>query len=269
MRNLIFALGWALLSSTAAYGQEWSGPVRGSWVRTDGRAQAGDVTLVTASASPSRASELPAGASRGCEIVVARDEHTAVKQAATFLASDIEKITGYKPAIVTQPSGQRSAIRLVTLGNSRNVPAFIAHLRLQDQWEAYQIHTAGNDVWLVGSNFRGTAFAAYTLSERLGIDPLYIWTGYSPVRQPTLVLKQTDFIADPPTFKYRGLFHDDEDILPRPFDENGYPLQTGTVPRVWYERFFETALRLRLTWWRRTCACSGRSRSRGRRATGD
>ena len=98
------------------------------------------------------------------------------------------------------------------------------------QWEAYQIQTAGDTVWLVGSNLRGTAFAAYTLSERLGIDPLYLWTGYAPAKYPTLVLKQTDFVADPPTFKYRGFFHDDEDILPRPFDENGYPLQTGTVP---------------------------------------
>jgi hypothetical protein len=33
----------------------------------------------------------------------------------------------------------------------------------------------GKDVWLVGSNPRGTAFAAYTLLERLGIDPLYLW----------------------------------------------------------------------------------------------
>src|SRR3954470_20252948 len=55
-----------------------------------------------------------------------------------------------------------------------------------------------------------------------------------------------NYRADPPTFTYRGFFHDDEDILPRPFDENGYPLQTGTVPRAWYERFFETALRLRM-----------------------
>ena len=60
----------------------------------------------------------------------------------------------------------------------------------------------------------------------------------TPAKQPTLVLKRTDFIADPPTFKYRGFFHDDEDILPRPFDENGYPLQTGTVPAAiaWAKR---------------------------------
>jgi hypothetical protein len=231
MTKLTLAATCLLLLSTPAFAQEWSGPVRGSWVRAGG-AQAGDVTLASAGA--------------GSEIVVAADEHTAVKQAAAFLASDIEKISGYKPPIVAQPSGQRVAIRLVTLGGSQQVPADIARQRLDGRWEAYQVRTIGNTVWLVGSNFRGTAFAAYTLSERLGIDPLYLWTGYAPAKLPTLVLKQTDFVADPPTFKYRGFFHDDEDILPRPFDENGYPLQTGTVPKIWYERFFETALRLRM-----------------------
>ncbi len=104
----------------------------------------------------------------------------------------------------------------------------------------------GRTVWLVGSNPRGTAFAAYTLSERLGIDPLYIWTGYLPQHRDPLVLKRTTFAQAPPTFRYRGFFHDDEDLLPRPFDANGNPLQTGDVPLEWYKRFFETALRLRM-----------------------
>src|SRR5262249_30467242 len=135
---------------------------------------------------------------------------------------------------------------LVTLTDAAVLPQGIARQKLAGQWEAYQVWTTNNAVWLVGSDFRGTAFAAYTLSERLGIDPLYLWTGYEAEKRSTLILKQTDFFTGPPTFKFRGFFHDDEDILPRPFDENGYPLQTGTVPRLWYERFFETALRLRM-----------------------
>ena len=49
--------------------QEWSAPVRGSWVRVQGAPQADDVTLVT-------------NGRDGCEIVVGPNEHTAVKQAA-------------------------------------------------------------------------------------------------------------------------------------------------------------------------------------------
>ncbi len=208
----------------------WSAPVRGSWVRRGG-SENGDVLL--------------AGPGSGCEIVVGDGEHTAVKQAASFLAADVKKISDYTPPIVARAGGDRPAIYLTTLGAQR-LPAGIQRTRLEGQWEAYQVLTSGRDVWIVGSNFRGTAFGAYTLSERLGIDPLYHWTGYTPEKHLPLALKKTDFFAGPPTFKYRGLFHDDEDILPRPFDNDGYPLQTGTVPRVWYERYFETALRLRL-----------------------
>lgn len=231
MNKLLVAGICALACSTVGFAQEWTAPVRGSWVRA-GAAQAGDVTL--------------AGNGMRSEIVVAAEENSAVQQAAVFLAGDIQKISGYKPAIVTNPSGARVTIRLVTWSESAALPAGIATAKLKGQWEAYQVWTSGNTVWLVGADFRGTAYAAYTLSERLGIDPLYLWTGYEPEKHATLVLKKTDLFVGPPTFKYRGFFHDDEDILPRPFDENGYPSQTGTVPRIWYEKFFETALRLRM-----------------------
>src|SRR5262249_18805689 len=109
-------------------------------------------------------------------------------------------ISGYRPPIVAAPGGRRTAIHLVTLGPPRDVPESITRSKLEGQWEAYHIRTTVNAVWLVGSNFRGTAFAAYTLSERLGIDPLYLWPGYEPEKHATLVLKATDFLSGPPTF---------------------------------------------------------------------
>jgi hypothetical protein len=221
------ALGSGRASAQTA---PWTTSLRGSWVRTGPAAQ-GDVTL--------------AAKDSVSEIVVGDDENSAVHQAAEFLAGDIERVSGYKPPVVKTPSGNRVSIRLVTLGHG-TVPAAINAGAMQGQWESYRIVTEGRTVWLVGSNPRGTAFAAYTLSERLGIDPLYIWTGYAPERHDPLVLKRTSFAQGPPTFRYRGFFHDDEDLLPRPFDANGYPLQTGDVPLDWYKRFFETALRLRM-----------------------
>ena len=172
-------------------------------------------------------------------------ENLNVRQAATFLAGDIEAISGYRPLIVTAPSAGKTSIRLVTVGNGP-LPSAIDVSTLRGQWENYRVITAPATVWLVGSNPRGTAFAAYTLSERLGVDPLYLWTGYVPEHHDPLVLKATRFAQGPPTFRYRGFFHDDEDILPRPFDARGYPLQTGDVPLAWYRRYFETALRLRM-----------------------
>lgn len=212
------------------FAQNWTEKARGSWVR-NGDAQTGDVVLNDQNAV--------------CEIVVGEKEESNVVQAAVFLAADIEKISGVKPAIVKSASGKATAINLITLGNAE-IPKEITPPKLQNLWEAHQILTINNSVWLVGSNPRGTAFAAYTLSERLGIDPLYLWTGYTPEKHAKLIIKKTDYYAPPPVVKYRGMFHDDEDILPRPFEYSGYPLRIGDVPNEWYEKFFETALRLRM-----------------------
>ncbi|RYG64831.1 hypothetical protein EON77_19260, partial [bacterium] len=216
-----------------AQAQAWSEPVRGSWVR-DGHAQNGDVVLADKNVA--------------CQVVVRDHAHSAVKQAATFLASDLNKLSGQKHHFndTAPPSGTPS-IRLVTLGDgTADLPAGIKQDALKGKWEAYQILTQGDTVWCVGSDARGTAFAVYALSERLGIDPLYIWSGATPTPRERLVLRRTDEFANPPTFKYRGMFHDDEDILPRPFEYSGYPLRIGDVPLEWYKRFFETALRLRM-----------------------
>lgn len=203
-----------------------SGVIRGSWVRT-GSSQAGDTAL------------------NNCRIVAGKNEHSAVQQAAKFLSGDIAQISGYQAPIIEKAGAKQVNIILATIGNI-TLPKGIDANKLKGKKEAYQIYTADNTVWLIGSDFRGTAYAAYTLSERLGIDPLYLWTGYKPRRHASLVLKKIDHYATPPTVKYRGFFHDDEDILPRPFDKFGYPLRIGDVPLEWYQRFFETALRLRM-----------------------
>jgi hypothetical protein len=219
-----------LATLTAAFAQPWTSILRGSWVQTAAPA-AGDVALVAGG--------------RIAEIVAGADEGSNVRQAAEFLADDIGKISGHRPIIAATASAGSVHIRLVTLGHG-TVPPGVDTRGMAGQWESYRIATEDGDVWLVGSNSRGTAFAAYTLSERLGIDPLYLWTGYVPVHHDPLVMKATKFAQAPPEFKYRGFFHDDEDLLPRPFDANGNPLQTGDVPLQWYKRFFETALRLRM-----------------------
>ena len=228
--SLRSVLPFFLALGAFAQNAPWTSTVRGSWVQT-GAPAPGDVTLAA-----------PGGTA---QIVVGSDENVAVHQAAAFLAGDIEKISGHKSAVVSAAAGGAASIRLITLGHGQ-IPAAVRAASLQGQWESYRVVTEGRNVWLVGSNPRGTAFAAYTLCERLGVDPIYIWTGYQPVHRDPLILKRTDFTQAPPAFRYRGFFHDDEDLLPRPFDANGYPLQTGDVPLEWYKRFFETALRLRM-----------------------
>src|SRR3977135_441387 len=86
----------------AAQTDPWAAPVRGSWLHT-GPPGAGDVVL--------------ASGMSGAEIVVAASENLNVRQAATFLAGDIETISGYRPPIVATPTAGKTSIRLATGGN--------------------------------------------------------------------------------------------------------------------------------------------------------
>src|SRR5271169_7086930 len=106
------------LNRASAQSAPWTTTVRGSWVQS-GLAASGDVTLA-------------AKDSVG-QIVVADDENAAVHQAAEFLAGDIAKISGQRPAIVKTASADKVNIRLVTLGHGQ-APAAVDTRGMQDQW---------------------------------------------------------------------------------------------------------------------------------------
>ncbi len=221
-KEITLGLVVALVTLGDAQTSTWAETRRGAWVR-EGAAQAGDITLVT------RSSRVP------LDILVAPGEGSVVRRAAEFLAADVNRLTGSFPRVATQaPTG---------LG-----PRIILRTRQGDpRWEAYSIDIKPREIVIEGSNPRGTAFGAYELMERMGVDPLHHWTGYRPKPRVPLVLKGGRHESGPPTFRFRGLFHDDEDILPRPIDSRtGYPYVRGTVPDEWYARLFETALRLRM-----------------------
>jgi hypothetical protein len=169
-------------------------------------------------------------------LVVGRGESSFVRRAAESLAGDIERIADVRPAIVSRAPGDgRPAIVIETAKSGSDT-----------RWEAYSVTIADGRVRIQGSNPRGTAFGVYELCERIGVDPLYLWTGYTPQKQRPLVLRPTRFSQGPPAVRFRGLFHDDEDILPRPKKPSGAPDGNGVVPTEWYARYFETALRLRM-----------------------
>ena len=167
-----------LVANLNAAGQVWQEPVRGSWVR-EGESQAGDLVL----AEPGKT----------CHIVVPDGAHSAVKQAAQFLSTDLGKLAGAQAPIVAAPAAGQVSIRLATLGDGTELPAGIAQDKLKGQWEAYQILTTADAVWLVGSDARGTAFAVYTLARAARHRPALPLDGLRaaaaraarPARRPT------------------------------------------------------------------------------------
>ena len=101
----VIALTTALPATARA--QEWKGKVRGSWVR-EGQPKPDDVTLV----EPGKT----------CQIVVKDDAHSAVKQAAIFLAAHLRKLAGQAIHFAPAPDAGRVSIRMATIGDGTDLP---------------------------------------------------------------------------------------------------------------------------------------------------
>ena len=149
-------------------------------------------------------------------------EHSGVLLAARDLAGDIEKVCGVSPTLKRYlPREQDGFILVGSLTNE----AFRARVEacgldvssLEGQWEGYRVQTFGDQHqnWLLcGSDTRGAMWAVYEMAEKvLGVDPLYFWTDHEPAPLKDGA-PQAVFIEDAPrTFRYRGWFINDEDLL--------------------------------------------------------
>ena len=113
-------------------------------------------------------------AERAAPIVVAAEEPECVRLAAEDLASDVQKITGKRPEIVS--GGQVPAGACVWIGTKAGGP-----------WESYRVGVEGGRLLIEGGDARGTMFGVYAFTERfLQVDPLAFWSGREPAKRAEL-----------------------------------------------------------------------------------
>ena len=85
---------------------------------------------------------------------------------------------------------------------------------LKGKWEAYRVENVGSRLIIAGSDERGTMFGLYAFIEQyLGVDPLYFWASRPPQPRATLAWDSVELGSGEPTFRYRGWFINDEDLL--------------------------------------------------------
>ncbi len=179
--------------------------------------------------------------------IVSAEEPEAVGRALADVQADWYKVLGRPPIVLRRPP------------EAWHGP--VVYLGLKGDWrkemvkdpfpgpESFLIR-AGRDpagrpaLVATGADVRGTIYAAYALSEELlGVDPWYYWVDKPPVfRGQIAVPADYRMSFGPPTFRYRGWFINDEDLLsgyaPDPMRENVFALST-------WDRIYETLLRLR------------------------
>ncbi len=71
-----------------------------------------------------------------------------------------------------------------------------------------------SNLYILGGDDRGVLYGVYEFSEQVvGIDPLEYWTGKIPTSQKLLKIPTLDHREQPPAFKLRGYFDNDNDML--------------------------------------------------------
>lgn len=182
------------------------------------------------------------------EIVNSENDYKVVKIAAEALANDINLITDKRPNVTNNPSDQ--SIIIGTLGKNDAIEKLIQAKKLdissiENKRESYLITTISNNLIIVGSDRRGTAYGVFELSKMLGVSPWVWWADVLPEKRRTLSVSAKNIISKEPSVKYRGIFLNDEDWGLQPWAAKTFEPETGDIGPKTYAKIFELLLRLK------------------------
>lgn len=130
-------------------------------------------------------------------------ENILVKKSAAFLAGDIEKVTNKRPRLQTSAKKLDERIILVgTVGSNPLIEKLVSEKKLnldliKGQWERFIIQTIDNPfegvkeaLVIVGSDRRGAAYGAFTLSKEMGVSPWYWWADVPILKKEEVYLER-------------------------------------------------------------------------------
>lgn len=118
--------------------------------------------------------------------------------------------------------------------------------QLKNEWEKFVIKKHQDNLFIVGSDIRGTVYGIFDLAERMGISPWKWWADVHPEKRESIVLNlPQNGIEDSPSVQYRGIFLNDEDWGLQPWAAKTFEPETGDIGPKTYERIFQLLLRLK------------------------
>jgi len=172
-----------------------------------------------------------------------------VKWAANDLSGDLEKITGrqIKVSYTDQFHPDKKGIYIGKFddGLMENLPEQYTG-QLKGKWEKFIVQKQRDNLFIVGSDIRGTVYGIFDVAERMGISPWKWWADVHPEKKGSVVLTlPPQGIEESPSVQYRGIFLNDEDWGLQPWAAQTFEPETGDIGPKTYEKIFQLLLRLK------------------------
>ena len=167
---------------------------------------------------------------------IPKNASPVVKSALEMWKSDMQQVTGQKPV---ETSDKRAVIKIVQTDTI-------------DKKEAFRILVQNDQILVIGSDARGTAYGILELSRLAGVSPWTWWGDVTPEKKTVLTLPAGFTTMQSPSVEFRGIFLNDEDwgLMPwasKTFEPNLEPIKgiRGVIGPKSYEKIFQLLLRLR------------------------
>jgi len=172
-------------------------------------------------------------------LVMRCDESEAVHRAFNDLQNDLYSIFGMPPHVTEElPEFYNgNAIYIGRIAEECFTGESIAGR------ECYRIEMHENIITLRGSDELGLIFAIYRFCEEiLGVDPWYFWNDILPEKRKKIeVARDFLLVGEEPSFRYRGFFINNEDLLVGSFRD---PHDENQISAYHFEKICELILRL-------------------------
>lgn len=187
--------------------------------------------------------------SPGIDIYVDEYSDELIKWAAKDLAENIGEIVGKEITINYtdrfNPDTKGIYIGKVDDKLIKSLPENCTD-QLQDKWETLIIKNHQDNLFIVGSDIRGTVYGIFEMAERIGISPWKWWADVTPQKKGIIKLDlPSTGILEGPSVQYRGIFLNDEDWGLQPWAAHTFEYEIKDIGPKTYEKIFQLLLRLK------------------------
>lgn len=178
-------------------------------------------------------------------IYIEKNSDPLIIWAVNELADDVKELTGKRPEIVEANTISKNGIYIGQI-SSDFFKSKTIRKELFNQWEKFSIKKEKDNLLIAGSDVRGTVYAIFEMTERLGVSPWKWWADVHSIKKENLTFQLLrKGINTAPSIQYRGIFLNDEDWGLQPWAAKTFEKETGDIGPKTYEKIFQLLLRLK------------------------